>query len=702
MSRKPSTAGLKSRRSSACVDIPASFMTGNKVLKKILACRERLSFDSANLPNHEKDVLYKVLQTPAAFRTGAENDFLYDHIWTFPLFAHFSRQQIAEVMEGSSLRKCEPLTVLCAESASAVNGHVFILLSGRVEMNSQTQTGLWKAVKSKAVYSATDNALDMVHLNHEMFFIAGDSFGEECILQNCLGIYERTAITQTDCIIMEVISQKALKILQEKLEMRVQFRPHFFLSLINPDQKFDQKRLKTEIFSHTRDWTLMKRLTKDAGLKLLSMADIVEVMAHKQVFMQGDKNDFVYIVFHGQVDVFLNADPERKQYIRHAYLMGPVTMEEKKIYGEHIASMRCGQIFGDFYDDTSTNTRSASVICRNEDCILLRISKDAYIDNFILTASMSYSADHWMPALSRDPAERTVNDIQLLMHMATSVPLLQRFPKIDRQHILREMRLKNIAVHRCGDAANIVLPRYEVLIKEGPIVEKDPSMYWVLQGTLQVRSFKHQPVSAVCSPFAEMDDVQLEAALDVSFGTLDFIVREGRIVGESILITNALNKNRTASVIAVGPVVLGVMHKSLLHRHMPERNEFQMNPKTRNEILTKSPVDRTEDEIRWLSQLCSPVPVLQHLPKHISEFILREAHGAQFDANEVVFVQNSKSQFFVILLEGSLTSHAFDNVDPLLKMREEDIIVGTAEKRRILNSIFPPLKEVRITRVRTI
>jgi uncharacterized protein YjdB len=87
------------------------------------------------------------------------------------------------------------MSVLCAESASAVNGHLFVVMSGKVGMTSQTQTGLWKAIKSKAVYSATDNALDMIQMNQEMVFIAGDSFGEESILQDCLGIYEGRAKT---------------------------------------------------------------------------------------------------------------------------------------------------------------------------------------------------------------------------------------------------------------------------------------------------------------------------------------------------------------------------------------------------------------------------------------------------------------------------------------------------------------------------
>jgi CRP-like cAMP-binding protein len=50
----------------------------------------------------------------------------------------------------------------------------------------------------------------------------------------------------------------------------------------------------------------MKKLTKDAGLKLLSMMDVVEIMAHKVVFLQGDKNDYVYVVLKGRVDIFLN------------------------------------------------------------------------------------------------------------------------------------------------------------------------------------------------------------------------------------------------------------------------------------------------------------------------------------------------------------------------------------------------------------
>jgi CRP-like cAMP-binding protein len=678
-------------------------MTGNKLLKKMMADREQLSFDSSNFPKNERDVLHKALQTLASFRATAEIDILLTHVGSFPLFANFSSDDIAGVIEGSSLRRCEPLSILCAESASAVEGHLFIVISGKVGTSSQTQTGLWKAIKSKAVFSATDNALDMVRINQEMVFIAGDSFGEECILQDCLGIYERTAITQTECSLMEVTSPNALQIMRKNLKLRVQFRPQFFLAMINSGPKIEHKLLKTEIFSHTRDWTLMKRLTREAGLNFLSMTDVVEVMAHKQVFLQGDRNDFVYVVFQGEVDVFLNLSSEKRlssNDIRREYPMGPVTMEEKKIYGQHVASMHCGQIFGDFYDDTSNNTRSASVICRNEDCILLRISKDAYVDNFILTASMAYSAEHWVPALSRDPAERTANDIQLLMHMATSVPLLQRFPKIQRQHILREMCLKNIEVLRCGEASNIILPRYHVVIEEGHIVEGDPEMFWVLQGTLQVRSLKHQTKSTVCSPFAEMDETQLETALDASFGTLDFIVREGRIVGESILYTDALHVNRTASVIAVGPAILGAINRSLCHRHMPVRNAVQMASNIRNSILTKLPLDRTEDDIRLLYKLCLETHVLQHLPDHVSHHILREAHGIQLYSNEVAYVQNSKAHFFGILLEGSLTSHAFHDIDPLLTMHEEELFPDAAERRRILKSIFPPVADVRITRVR--
>ena len=702
MNRRPNTAEWKSRRSSVFIDVPASFMTGNKLSKKIIADREKLSFDVVNLPKLERDVILKALQTPASFRTAAENEFVINHVRFFPLFAYLSRQDIAAVVEGSLLRKCDPMSVLCAESASAVNGHLFVVMSGKVGMTSQTQTGLWKAIKSKAVYSATDNALDMIQMNQEMVFIAGDSFGEECILQDCLGIYERTAITQTDCIIMEVTSQNALKILEENLKLRVQYRAQFFLALINPDQKFEKKRLKTEIFAHTRDWTVMKRLTKEAGLKLLSITDVVEVMAHRQVFLQGDKNDYVYIVYQGQVDVFLRTSSGKKltsNDIRRIYPMFPATMEEKKIYGEHIASMKCGQIFGDFYDDASNNTRSASVICRNEDCILLRISKDSYIDNFILTASMTYSAEHWMPALSRDPAARTANDVQLLMHMATSVPLLQRFPKIERHNILREMQLKRIAVHKYGEASDVKLPRYEVLIEEGPIAEDDPAMFWVLQGNLQVRSLKNQTKPVNCSPFSDMDETQLEAALDLSFGTLDFIVREGRIVGESILLTDEYSKKRTASIIAVGPVMLGVINRSICHRYMPARKEIQMNSKLVNAVLTKLPTDRTEDEIRWLSELCSESQVLQHLPKHVSDSIVREAHGVQFNMNEIVYIQSSMAHFFGILLLGSVTSHAFNDVEPLLKMQEEKLFANEAGARAILKSLFPPIADVRITRV---
>jgi CRP-like cAMP-binding protein len=703
MNRKPSLAARQSRRSSACIDVPACFMTGNKLLKKIMANREQLSFDSSNFPKNERDILHKALQTPTSFRATAEIGILLTYVGTFPLFANFSSEHIAGVIEGSSLRRCEPLSILCAEAASSVEGHLFIVISGKVGTCSQTQTGLWKAIKSKAVFSATDNALDMVRINQEMVFIAGDSFGEECILQDCLGIYERTAITQTECILMEVTSPHALQIIRDNLKLRVQFRPQFFLALMHSGPNIDQKLLKTEVFSHTRDWTLMKRLTREAGLKFFSMTDVVEVMANKPVFLQGDRNDFVYVVFQGEVDVFLNSSSERRltsNEIRREYPMGPVTMEEKKLYGQHVARMHCGQIFGDFYDDTSNNTRSASVICSNEDCILLRISKDAYVDNFILTASMVYSAEHWVPALSRDPAERTTNDIQLLMHMATSVPLLQRFPKIERQHILREMCLKNIEVLRCGEASNIILPRYEVVIEEGQIVESDPAMFWVLQGTLQVRSLKHQTKSTICSPFAEMDETQLEIALDASFGTLDFIVREGRIVGESILLTDVLHMTRTASVIAVGPATLGVINRSICHRHIPVRNEFQTASHIRNSILAKLPMDRTEDEIRLLYQLCLETQVLQHLPGHVSHHILREAHGMQLYSNEVAYVQNSKANYFGILLEGSLTSHSFHDVGPLLKINEQLLFVDAAEKRRILKSILPPVADVRITRVR--
>jgi CRP-like cAMP-binding protein len=703
MSRRSSMTASKARRSSVHVDVPASFMTGNKIVTRIVADRERLSFDFDKIPKHDKEVVYKVLQTHASCRASAEIDFLLDRIRDFPLFAIFSAKDIAGVIEGSLLRKCEPRTVLCAESASAVNGHLFILLSGKVSTNSQSQTGLWKAVKSKAVYSATDNALDMIDLNQEMFFIAGDAFGEECILQDCMGIYERTAITQTECVIMEVTSQNALKILQANLKLRVDFRKHFFYNLINPDRKLDQKRLKIELFSHTRDWQLMKRLTKDAGVKLLSMIDVIEVMANKQVFMQGDKNDYVFIVFQGQVDVFLNTSTGKKMSandVRKLYPEGPITMEEKAIYGTHIASMTCGQIFGDFYDEESNNTRSASVVCRNEDCTLLRIPKDLYIDNFILTASMAYTSENWMPVLSRPSAERTLNDLQLLMHMAASVPLLQRFPKIDRQVILREMQHSSITIRRQGDTSDDLRPNYEVIIEEGPILDEDPSMFWVLQGNLQVRSMKNQFKSVTCSPFANMDSQQLETALDLSFGTLDFIVREGHVVGESILHTDSASRKRTASVIAVSSVILGVIKRSVCQPHLPFHCENPVDSETRNDILTKLPIDRTPEDIGLLSELCSKSQVLQHLPTHVSECILRESHGIQFGMNEVVYIQNSRAHFFAILLEGSLTSHAFNDVDPSLMIREEHLFAETARQRRILTSLVPPIADVRITRVR--
>jgi CRP-like cAMP-binding protein len=694
----------KSRRSSAYIDIPAGFMTGNKIVKKIMANRERLSFDTANLPKTERDILHKVLQTRASLRASAENEFLLNRIREFPLFCHFSAEDIAGIIEGSSLRKCESHTVLCAESASAALGHVFILLSGKVSTTSQSQTGLWKSVKSKAMYSAAENALDMVDLNQDMFFIAGDAFGEECILQDCMGIYERTAITSTECLLMEVVSQNALNILQVHLKLRVQFRTQFFYTLINPDRILDSKRLKIELFSHTRDWPLMKKLTREAGLKLLSMVDIVEVMAHKQVFMQGDKNDYVYIVFQGQVDIFLNRSSGKRltvNEIRSVNPDGPQTVEEKKIYGEQIASMQCGQIFGDFYDDASNNTRSASAICRNEECTLLRISKDLYIDNFIMVASMTYSSQNWMPVLSRSPAERTENDIQLLMHMAASVPLFQRFPKIERENILRKMVHEHVRVRRYGEKSDDLLPNYAVIIEEGPIVGDNPEMYWILQGNLQVRSLKNQTKSAPFSPFAIMDQSQLEMALDASFGTLDFIVREGRMVGERILHTDSHSRNRTASVIAVGSVILGVINKNNCQQLLPMQNDNCINSECRNAILTKLPIDRTADEIECLSKLCLQSQVLQHLPKHVADSILREAHGVQFNANEVVYIQNSKAHFFAILLEGSITSHAFRDVDPVRRMREEDLFANTAQTRRILKSIIPSISDVRMTRVST-
>jgi CRP-like cAMP-binding protein len=677
-------------------------MTGNKIVKRIVADRERLSFDCENIPKLDRDVVYKVLQTHASCRASAEIDFLLHRIREFPLFTNFSAQDIACVIEGSSLRKCEPRTVLCAESTSAAMGHLFIVLSGKVSTTSQSQTGLWKAVKSKAVYSATNNALDMLDFNQEMVFIAGDAFGEECILQDCMGIYERTAITQTECMIMEVTSQNALTTLQEKLKLRVDFRKHFFYSLINPDQRLDEKRLKIELISHTRDWQMMKRLTKEAGVKLLSMTDVIEVMAHKQVFMQGDKNDFVFIVFQGQVDVFLNASSEKKlslHDIRRVYPEGPTTVEEKTIYGKHVASMQCGQIFGDFYDEESNNTRSASVVCRNEDCTLLRIPKDLYIDNFILTASMAYTSDNWMPVLNRTSAERTLNDIQLLMHMAASVPLLQRFPKVDRQTILRGMLHTSIKIFRPGDTSGDILPCYEVVIQEGPILEEDPTMFWVLQGSLQVRSLKNQIKTVTTSPFGKLDSTQLETALDLSFGTLDFIVREGHLVGESILNTDPGSKKRTASVIAVSSVILGTIKRSDCQPHSDFNQENPVHSEMRNDILTKLPIDRTPKEIELLSEMCSKSQVLQHLPKHVSECILREAHGIQLQKNDVLFIQNSRAHFFAILLEGSLTSHAFNEVDPTLTIREEQLFAGTAEKRRILTSMIPPISDVRITRV---
>jgi CRP-like cAMP-binding protein len=679
-------------------------MTGNKIVKKIMVLREQLSFDTANLPKTERDILYKVLQTRASSRASSEVDFLLDRIKGFPLFCHFSAEDIVGVIEGSLLRKCEPHTVMCAESASAALGHMFIILSGKVSTSSQSQTGLWKSVKSKAMYSATENALDMVDLNQDMFFIAGDAFGEECILQDCMGIYERTAITSTECLLMEVVSQNALNILQAHLNLRVQFRTQFFYSLIDPNRKLDSKRLKIELFSHTRDWPLMKKLTREAGLKLLSMVDIVEVMPHKQVFMQGDKNDFVYIVFQGQVDIFLNRSSRKRltiQEIRSVNPDGPQTAEEKTIYGEQIASMKCGQIFGDFYDDASNNTRSASAICRNEECTLLRISKDLYIDNFIMVASMTYSSENWMPVLSRAPAERTENDIQLLVHMAASVPLFQRFPKIERETILRNMGPEHVKVRRYGEKSDDLLPNYAIVIEEGPIVGDDPVMYWILQGNLQVRSLKNQTKSAAFSPFAIMDQSQLEVALDERFGTLDFIVREGRMVGERILSTDLLSRKRTASVIAVGSVILGVINKSTCQRHLPMQNENCINSERRNSILTKSPIDRTADEIECLSTLCLQSQLLQHLPKHVADSILREAHGVQLNTNEVLYIQNSKAHFFAILLEGSITSHAFRDIDPIRKMNEEDLFANTAQTRRILKSIIPSISDVRMTRVRT-
>lgn len=700
--RRSSVTAWKSRKSIVPIDVPVSFMTGNKLVKRIIASRERFSFDYANLPQIDRDVVYKVLQTHSSYRASAEIEFLLNRIREFPIFVNFSREEISGVIEGSSLRKCEPRSVLCAESASADRGHLFIVLSGKVSTTSQSQTGLWKAVKSKAVYSATDNALDMVDLNQDMVFIAGDAFGEECILHDCMGIYERTAITKTECVIMEVTSQNSLKILQAKLKLRVQFRTHFFYTLIDPDRNFDPKRLKIELLSHTRDWQVMKRLTKEAGLKLLSMMDVIEVMAHKQVFLQGDKNDFVFIVFQGQVDVFLNSSSGKKLTstdVRSAYPDGPVTMEEKTIYGAHVASMTCGQIFGDFYDEESNNTRSASVVCRNEDCTLLRIPKDLYIDNFILTASMVYSSENWMPVLSRVGAERTANDIQLLMHMAASVPLLQRFPKIDRQVILREMLHVNKACRRQGQPSEEVLPNYEVVIEEGSILDENPAMFWVLQGNLQVRSLKNQTKAVTCSPFANMDQTQLETALDLSFGTLDFIVREGHIVGESILHTNADSKLRTASVIAVSSVILGVIHKSSCQPHLPV-HDVLTSSKIRNEIFNKLPIDRTPKDIELLNELSSKSQVLQHLPKHVSDCILRESHGIQLNKNDVVYIQNARAHFFAILLEGSLTSHAFNNVDPSRTIREEELFSGTAERRRILTSLIPPISDVRITRVR--
>jgi CRP-like cAMP-binding protein len=445
----------------------------------------------------------------------------------------------------------------------------------------------------------------------------------------------------------------------------------------------------------------MKRLTKESGLKLLSMIDVIEVAAHKQVFLQGDKNDFVYIVFQGEVDIFLQSNSEKRltsNYIRSIFPDGPTTDEEKKIYGEHISRMKCGQIFGDFYDDTSNNTRSASVICNHEDCSLLRISKDAYVDNFIMNASMSYSSENWMPILQRDSADRTVNDMQLLMHMATSVPLLQRFPRINRETILREMTCAIMSIRRFGEKPELLLPNFAVIIEEGPIVEEDPAMFWVLQGNVQVRSLKTQSKCTTCSPFADVNQTQLEEALNATFGTLDFIVREGRIIGESILRTDALSSTRTASVIAVGSVILGVIKKHVCQPCVQQQQSLWMNSEIRHSILTKFPPDRTTNDIQLLSEMCSQSSVLQHLPKYASDSLLREAYGMQLNTNEVVYIQNSKPHFFAILLEGSLTSHEL-KFDPQPKIQELDLFDKTTDKRRILSSLIAPISSVRVSRV---
>jgi len=691
------------RKSIIHLDVPAGMMRGNRGLKKILDNRERLSFDTAKLQKVEQDILLKALQTHASLRASAETDYIFDRVCDFPLFANFSIPDIAGVIEGSSLRKYEPHTVLFAESAPAVHGKFFIMLSGKVGTTSHASTGLWKAVKTKAVYNAADNALDMSVTNHDMVFIAGDAFGEECFLQDCLGLYERTAITKTECVMMEVTTENALKILESKLTLRVQCRPHFLYPLINPEQLLDKKQVKIELFSHTRDWPVMKKLTKDAGLKLLTMMDVVEVMAHKTVFLQGDKNDYVYIVLKGHVDVFLsNSLKERLTQIsiRNVYPEGPITMEEKNIYGKHIATMKCGQIFGDFYDETSNNSRSASVVCRDEDCTLLRVSKDAYIDNFIIAASMSYSSENWKPIMLRSSTERSENDLQLLMHMATSVPLFQRFPRIEKKNILREMGHQELKIRRFGETADAILPNYEVLIEEGPILDQDPAMFWVLQGNLQVRSLKNKTKSIPCSPFAIMDQKRLEEALDARFGTLDFIAREGRLVGESILHTDALSMNRVASVIAVSTCFVSVIKRSVCFPHLPLQGAIRMNSDVRNVILRKAPIDRTESDIQLLSEYCSQSQVLQHLPKRVSDTLLSEAFGMQLAPNEVLCTQNSKSHFFAILLDGSLSSHAFTGVDPALLVNEEELFDGKPGRRRILSSPTPSISDVRITRVR--
>ena len=700
--RGPRRASSVSTSKQVQFDVPAGMMTGNRGLKKILESRERLSFDATNLQKYDRDTFFKALQTQASLRASAERECILHHVSRYPLFAHFSIPDIAGVIDGSSLRKYDPRTVLFAESAPA-HGHFFILLSGKVGTTSHSSTGLWKAVKTKAVYAAADNAFDMSVTKHDMVFIAGDAFGEECFLPDCMGIYERTAITKTECAIMEVTTENALNILKSNLKMRVLCRPHFLYPLINPEQQLDAKQVKIELFSHTRDWPVMKKLTKDAGLKLLSMMDVVEIMAHKVVFLQGDKNDYVYVVLKGRVDIFLNSSLEERLtqvVVRGVYPDGPVTMEEKQIFGQHIATMECGHIFGDFYDDASNNSRSASVVCGAEDCTLLRVSKDAYIDNFIMTASMSYSSDNWKPVMLCSGAERTENDIQLLMHMATAVPLLQRFPKIDRRLILREMTHQEFKIRRFGENSDEHFPNYEVLIEEGPILEQDPAMFWVLQGSLQVRSFKTQTKPIQCPPFAVMDQKELEGALDARFGTLDFIVREGRIVGESILHTDAQSRIRVASVIAVGNAFVGVIQRSVCYRYIPKQSEIRMNTEVRNAILRKAPIDRSEKDIQLLSEFCSHSQVLQYLPKRASDTLLREAYGMQLRTNEVLCTQNSKAHFCAILLDGSLTNHALTGIDPAVLMREEDLFDDKAGRRRLLSSPIPLIADVRVTRVR--